>query len=49
MMAAVVDNPLGELSVFVAPPNVIRNLELKYSRLIMKEDWHARAGQHIRW
>jgi acyl-coenzyme A thioesterase PaaI-like protein len=32
MLAAAVDNTLGPLSVLVAPPNVTRTLEMKYSR-----------------
>lgn len=32
MVAAAVDNTLGPLSVQVAPPNVTRRLEMKYSR-----------------
>lgn len=31
MLAAAVDNTLGPLSVLVAPPNVTRTLEMKYS------------------
>lgn len=34
MIAAAVDNTLGPLSVAVAPPNVTRTLEMKYSRPI---------------
>ena len=32
MVAAAVDNTLGPLSLLVAPPNVTRRLEIKYSR-----------------
>lgn len=32
MVAAAVDNALGPLSMMVAPPNVTRRLEMKYSR-----------------
>ena len=32
MIATAVDNTLGPLSVLVAPPNVTRTLEMKYSR-----------------
>lgn len=32
MVAAVVDNTLGPLSVLVAPPNVTRRLEMTYNR-----------------
>jgi acyl-coenzyme A thioesterase PaaI-like protein len=34
LVAAVVDNTLGPLSMLTAPPNVTRRLELKYSRAI---------------
>lgn len=34
MVAAAVDNTLGPLSMLVAPPNVTRRLEMKYSRAI---------------
>jgi len=34
MIAAAVDNTLGPLSVLVAPPNVTRRLEMKYSRAV---------------
>jgi acyl-coenzyme A thioesterase PaaI-like protein len=34
MLAAAVDNTLGPLSMLVAPPNVTRRLEMKYSRPI---------------
>ena len=34
MVAAAVDNALGPLSMLVAPPNVTRRLEMKYSRPI---------------
>ena len=37
MIAAAVDNTLGPLSVIVAPPNVTRTLELKYSRPVRPE------------
>jgi acyl-coenzyme A thioesterase PaaI-like protein len=32
MLAAAIDNTLGPLSMLVAPPNVTRRLEIKYSR-----------------
>ena len=32
MVAAAVDNTLGPLSILVAPPNVTRRLQMKYSR-----------------
>lgn len=31
MIAAAIDNTLGPLSILIAPPNVTRTLELKYS------------------
>jgi acyl-coenzyme A thioesterase PaaI-like protein len=34
MVAAAVDNTLGPLSMLVAPPNVTRRLEMKYSRSV---------------
>jgi acyl-coenzyme A thioesterase PaaI-like protein len=37
MIAAAVDNTLGPLSVLVAPPNVTRTLEMKYSRPVRPE------------
>lgn len=37
MIAAAVDNTLGPLSVIVAPPNVTRTLEMKYSKPVKPE------------
>ena len=37
MIAAAIDNTLGPLSVLVAPPNVTRRLEVKYSRPVSVE------------
>lgn len=37
LVAAAVDNTLGPLSMLVAPPNVTRRLEMKYSRAIKLE------------
>jgi hypothetical protein len=37
MIAAAVDNTLGPLSVMVAPVNVTRTLEMKYSQPVMPE------------
>ena len=34
VIAALVDNTVGPLSVLVAPPNVTRRLEIKYSKPI---------------
>lgn len=36
-IAAAVDNTLGPLSMLVAPPNVTRRLEMKYSRAVTIE------------
>lgn len=38
MVAAAVDNTLGPLSMLVAPPNVTRRLEMKYSHTITLDD-----------
>jgi acyl-coenzyme A thioesterase PaaI-like protein len=40
MIAAAIDNTLGPLSVLVAPPNVTRLLELKYSKPISADLGH---------
>ena len=40
MVAAAVDNTLGPLSMLVAPPNVTRRLEIKYSRPITPDLEH---------
>ena len=37
MVAAAVDNTLGPLSMLVAPPNVTRRLQMKYSRQVTPE------------
>ena len=37
MIAAAVDNTVGPLSVMIAPPNVTRRLEMKYSRPVMPD------------
>ena len=37
MVAAAVDNTLGPLSMLVAPPNVTRRLQMKYSRQVTRE------------
>lgn len=37
MIAAAVDNTLGPLSVIIAPPNVTRRLEIKYSKPVRLE------------
>ena len=48
MVAAAVDNTLGPLSMLVAPPNVTRRLEMKYSRPIMMDlEFITVKGQHI--
>ena len=40
MIAAAIDNTLGPLSILIAPPNVTRMLELKYSAPISPEMGH---------
>ena len=37
MVAAAVDNTLGPLSMLVAPPNMTRRLQIKYSRQVTPE------------
>ncbi|MEJ2010693.1 MAG: PaaI family thioesterase [Anaerolineales bacterium] len=37
MLAAAIDNTLGPLSMLVAPPNVTRRMEVKYSRAALPE------------
>jgi acyl-coenzyme A thioesterase PaaI-like protein len=37
IVAAAVDNTLGPLSMLVAPPNVTRTLEMKYSRPVTSD------------
>jgi len=37
MVAAAVDNTLGPLSMLVAPPNVTRRLQMKYSRPVTRD------------
>jgi acyl-coenzyme A thioesterase PaaI-like protein len=37
MVAAAVDNTLGPLSMLLAPPNVTRRLQMKYSRPVTPE------------
>ena len=40
MVAAAVDNTLGPLSMLVAPPNVTRRLQMKYSRQVTPDLGH---------
>jgi uncharacterized protein (TIGR00369 family) len=40
MIAAAIDNTLGPLSMLVAPPNVTRTLEIKYSRPVLADHGH---------
>jgi acyl-coenzyme A thioesterase PaaI-like protein len=55
MVAAAVDNTLGPLSVLVAPPNVTRRLEMKYSRpatvemghIVVKARWLDRRDRWL--
>jgi acyl-coenzyme A thioesterase PaaI-like protein len=37
MIAAAVDNTVGPLSIAIAPPNVTRTLELKYSQPVLAQ------------
>jgi acyl-coenzyme A thioesterase PaaI-like protein len=37
MLAAAIDNTIGPLSALMAPPNVTRHMELKYSRAVTPE------------
>lgn len=56
IIAAAVDNTLGPLSMLVAPPNVTRRLEIKYSSPItldidyftVRGELIAREGQQLR-
>ena len=41
MVAAAIDNTLGPLSMLVAPPNVTRRLEIKYSRSVTADLGHV--------
>jgi len=36
VVAAAIDNTLGPLSMLVAPPNVTRRLEMKYSQAVIR-------------
>jgi acyl-coenzyme A thioesterase PaaI-like protein len=55
MIAAAIDNTLGPLSMLVAPPNVTRTLEIKYSRpvlvdqgyIIVHAQFSRREGQML--
>jgi acyl-coenzyme A thioesterase PaaI-like protein len=55
MIAAAIDNTLGPLSMLVAPPNVTRTLEIKYSRKVLVDQGHiivlaqfiAREGREL--
>jgi acyl-coenzyme A thioesterase PaaI-like protein len=55
IVAAAVDNTLGPLSMLVAPPNVTRTLEMKYSRpvtpdmkyIIVKAKFITREGKFL--
>lgn len=55
MLAAAVDNTLGPLGMLVAPPNVTRRLEMKYSRpvtpdleyIIVEARFLIREGQRL--
>jgi acyl-coenzyme A thioesterase PaaI-like protein len=48
MVAAAVDNTLGPLSMLVAPPNVTRRLEMKYSRPVTPQvEYITVAGKYL--
>ncbi|HBX71052.1 MAG TPA: PaaI family thioesterase [Chloroflexi bacterium] len=55
MIAAAIDNTIGPLSVLLAPPNVTRQLDLKYSRpvlpdaayLIVRAELEEREGRWL--
>ena len=55
MVAAAVDNTLGPLSMLVAPPNVTRRLQMKYSRpvttdlefIVVRGRFLERQGQRL--
>jgi acyl-coenzyme A thioesterase PaaI-like protein len=57
MVAAAVDNTLGPLSMLVAPPNVTRRLQMKYSRpvttdlefLMVRGRFLGRQGQRLKF
>lgn len=54
MVAAAIDNVLGPLSMLVAPPNVTRRLEVKYSRPATLDMGHIHVearltGRDDRW
>jgi acyl-coenzyme A thioesterase PaaI-like protein len=48
MIAAAIDNTLGPLSVLVAPPNVTRLMELKYSKPIPAKLGHLFVQAHFK-
>jgi acyl-coenzyme A thioesterase PaaI-like protein len=47
MLAAAVDNTLGPLSMLVAPPNVTRQLEVKFSRPARVELDYMQVTGHV--
>jgi uncharacterized protein (TIGR00369 family) len=55
MVAAAIDNALGPLSMLVAPPNVTRRLQIKYSRPVTPDlayitvtaRWTGRSGRQL--
>jgi acyl-coenzyme A thioesterase PaaI-like protein len=57
MVAAAIDNTLGPLSMLVAPPNVTRRLQIKYSRpvtpglgyILVKGRFLERDGRWLRF
>lgn len=47
MVAAAIDNTIGPLSVLVAPPNVTRHMELKYSRAVSPQVGYITVTAHL--
>ena len=47
MVAAAIDNTIGPLSVLVAPPNVTRHMELKYSRAVTLQAGYISVTAHL--
>ena len=47
MIAAAIDNTLGPLSMLIAPPNLTRKMEIKYSRPAKLEDKYLIVSAHL--
>jgi acyl-coenzyme A thioesterase PaaI-like protein len=47
MLSAAIDNTIGPLSVLLAPPNVTRNMELKYKRSATQEMGFIYTTAHL--